>query len=305
MKLNILKKASVDRRIRWVEEIRKLSGNFGDDTSRLDAELVAEIKSEGLPALIDHLRLCGAIPESYGHDSSEEKLYSKYTDTLLAMAFRNTGLTSIVLKERADAADVECVGKNFSFVADAKAFRLSRTAKNQKDFKVGAMHGWKRGKPHAMVVCPIYQLPARASQIYHQAASQNVCIFTYSHLCLLLAFGNLEGPERTQKLLHEIFKTVEASNPSKDATSYWLPLNRMMLGFSKQISGLWQIEKEASAESINVAKEEALTYLAAERKRIALMTREEAIQELIREQNIDNKIAKINSVIDNGIMTFT
>jgi len=81
-------------------------------------------------------------------------------------------------------------------------------------------------------------------------------------------------------------------------------VNKTILGFSKQISNLWLAEKEASAESIIVAKEEALTYLAAERERIAKMTRDEAIQELIREQNIDNKISKINSVIDNGIMTF-
>jgi hypothetical protein len=43
-----------------------------------------------------------------------------------------------------------------SAIADAKAFRLSRTAKNQKDFKIQAMDSWKRGKPFAMVVCPIY-----------------------------------------------------------------------------------------------------------------------------------------------------
>jgi len=305
LKLNILKKAAVDRRLHWVEEIRKLSGHFAEDTSRLDAEIEAEIHSQGLPALIDHLRLCGAIPESYGHDSSEEKLYSKYTDKLLQLAFDRIGFDSLVIKERADSADVECVAKDYSFVADAKAFRLSRTAKNQKDFKVGAMHGWKRGKAHAMVVCPIYQLPAKASQIYQQAASQNVCIFTYSHLSLLLAFSKLDGPEKTQKLLHELFRTVEALNPSKHATNYWIPLNRMMLGFSKQISGLWQIEKQVSADSIEVAKEEALIFLSAERERIARMSREEAIKELIRKQKIDNKIAQIESVVDNEIMNLT
>ena len=59
------------------------------------------------------------------------------------------GFTSIVLKERANVADVECVCNDYSFVADAKAFRLSRTAKNQKDFKVQAMDNWKYGKPFA------------------------------------------------------------------------------------------------------------------------------------------------------------
>jgi len=47
---------------------------------KLEKELEAEIKKNGVPSLIDHLRLCGNIPESYGHDTSEEKLYSKYTE---------------------------------------------------------------------------------------------------------------------------------------------------------------------------------------------------------------------------------
>lgn len=140
----------------WIEKIRKLSGHFGNDIDKLEKELCAEIETHGISSLIDHLRLCGNIPESYGHDTSEEKLYSKYTDCLLSLAFNALGLKSLVLKERADAADVEVFANDYSFVADAKAFRLSRTAKNQKDFKVQAMNGWKRGKVHAMVVCPIY-----------------------------------------------------------------------------------------------------------------------------------------------------
>src|ERR1039458_10300724 len=130
---------AIARRRHWVSEIVQISGTFGDDSARVERELEEEVAVKGTPALLDHLRLCGAIPESYGHDTSEEKLYSKYTDILLAIAFRHLGLTSLVLTERADAADVEVVSPSFSFVADAKAFRLSRTAKNQKDFKIQAM----------------------------------------------------------------------------------------------------------------------------------------------------------------------
>lgn len=96
---------------------------------------------------MDHLRLCGNIPEYYGHNTSKEKLYSKYTDTVLSLAYRSIGIRSHVLKERANVADVEAYAKNYSFVADAKSFRLSRTAKNQKDFKIEALHRWKYGKP--------------------------------------------------------------------------------------------------------------------------------------------------------------
>jgi type II restriction enzyme len=128
----IISAKAIKTRQYWIEEIRKLSLNFGNNIDKLEKELEAEIKKNGVPSLIDHLRLCGNIPESYGHDTSEEKLYSKYTDCLLSLAYTAIGLKSLVLKERADAADVEAFAKDYSFVADAKAFRLSRTAKKSK-----------------------------------------------------------------------------------------------------------------------------------------------------------------------------
>jgi HindIII restriction endonuclease len=287
----------------WVEEIRKLSGHFGNDTEKLEKELEVEINKNGVSLLIDHLRLCGNIPESYGHDTSEEKLYSKYTDCLLSFAYTALGLKSLVLKERADAADVEAFAKDYSFAADAKAFRLSRTAKNQKDFKVQAMHGWKRGKPYAMVVCPIYQLPTSSSQIYQQATTQNVCVFTYSHLALLLSYSEVEGQAKAQQLLKKIFETVQALNPSKNATDYWLAINKTMLAFSKKIQPLWDIEKGVATESIAIAKDEALTFLAQEREKIMRMSHQEALKELIKVHKIESKIKTINAISDNGLFT--
>lgn len=243
-----MKKIIADKAIKnrqyWIEEIRKLSGNFGDVSDKLEKELEAEIKKNGISSLIDHLRLCGNIPESYGHDTSEEKLYSKYTDCLLSLAYSSLGLRSLVLKERADAADVEAFANDYSFVADAKAFRLSRTAKNQKDFKVQAMHGWKRGKPYAMVVCPIYQLPTSSSQIYQQATTQNVCIFTYSHLALLLSYSQVDGKVKAQQLLKKIFETIKALNPSKNATDYWLTVNKTILSFLRKFNHYGILKKE-------------------------------------------------------------
>lgn len=297
----IISDKAIKTRQYWIEEIRKLSGNFGNDTDKLEKELESEIKKNGVSLLIDHLRLCGNIPESYGHDTSEEKLYSKYTDCLLSLAYSALGLKSLVLKERADAADVEAFAKDYSFVADAKAFRLSRTAKNQKDFKVQAMHGWKRGKPYAMVVCPIYQLPTSSSQIYQQATTQNVCIFTYSHIALLLAYSEKEGKEKAQQLLEKIFETVKALNPSKNAIDYWLAINKTFLSFSKAVEPLWSIEKGAATESIAISKEEALTFLAQEREKIMRMSHKEALKELIKVYKIESRIKTIISISDNGL----
>ncbi len=299
---NIVTAEAIITRNYWIEEIRKISGNFTNDYERLSKELTDEVENNVL-FLIDHLRLCGNIPESYKHDSSEEKLYSKYTDCLLALFFKAIGLKSIVLTERADAADVEVFAKNYSFVADAKAFRLSRTAKNQKDFKVQAMHGWKHGKPNAMIVCPIYQLPRASSQIYANATISDVCIITYSHLSLLLAYSLIDGNKKAQELLKNTFKTVPLLPVTKNATDYWMGINKTFLGFSHHIEKLWQNEKQASFEAIEIAKLGDLEYLANSREKILRMSHEEALNELIKVHNIDNKIRIINSVKDNGLFS--
>lgn len=293
---------TIARRARWLDEIVQISGHFGNDSTRIEQELKQEILTDGTVSIVDHLRLAGAIPEHYGHDSSEEKLYSKYTDALLSAAFTHLGLNSIVLVERADAADVEAANSDYAFVADAKAFRLSRTAKNQKDFKIEAMHGWKRGKPYAIVVCPIYQLPNRSSQIYQQAIARNVCIFTYSHLAVLSRLVDVTNRETAMDVLHSIFRCTEALNPNKDAIPYWHQVNRCMLDAHPSIPNLWQDEKIANMESIKAAKDEALTALAIERQHILQMTHDEAIRTLIRHRNIDGRTKIISAVSDSGIL---
>jgi type II restriction enzyme len=303
----VISSTAAPRRAKWIDEIITISGNFGQDNSRIEEALNDEIKKDGSIALLDHLHLCGAIPEYYGHDSSEEKLYSKYTDALLAASFRYLGLTSCVLAERADAADVEAVTEtqSYSLVGDAKVFRLSRTAKNQKDFKIEAMHGWKRDNSHAMVICPIYQLPTRSSQIFQQAISRNVCIFTYSHLAVLVRFVDKVGKKQAEDLLFEILKCTEALNPTKEALTYWQCLNRTILHAHNEINALWGIEKLANLEAISLAKAEALMCLSQERKKIMLMSREEAIKRLIKDRNIEGKTQAINNVKDNNIFTFS
>ena len=293
----------MDRRVYWIDEIVKLSGHFGSDSTRVEVELSNEINANGLASLLDHLRLCSAIPESYGHDSSEEKLYSKYTDALISTAYTFIGLKSAVLTERADAADVEVVGHDYSFVADAKVFRLSRTAKNQKDFKIQAMDSWKRGKNYAMVVCPLYQLPTRSSQIYEQAAVRNVCIFSYSHLAVLTQLAEQAGTERAIALLHNVFRTVEALHPSKDANAYWSAVNKTILKFDNGVAELWKKEKLATLEGIEISKGIALDYWASEREAIMRLSHDEAISQLIEMRKVDSRVTQIKYVSDNNIMS--
>lgn len=280
MNLEIITKDQIDSRNYWIDEISRLSGDFGVDAEKIEEEIGQEIKDNNIDTLLGHLRLCGVIPERYGHDTSEEKLYSKYTDVVIHEAYLSIGFNSVVLKERVDVADVECVSNDYSFVADAKAFRLSRTAKNQKDFKIQAMDGWKHGKPYAMVVCPVYQLPSRTSQIYQQAEARSVCIGTYTHLAVFSRYAEIRSKNKAMELVHEVFKTVEAMNPSKDANTYWQTVNRKILDFDRKISNIWKDEKRASLESIFISRTEALAFLASERERIMKLSKAEAIKEV-------------------------
>jgi len=302
----IIGNTAISRRKLWVERILSDSGSFVPDMHILSNDLRKEIKND-THSLIDHLRLCGHIPESYAHDSSQEKRYAKYTDILLSLAFEKLGFNSQVIDQRGDAADVEVFGKIeekiLNFVADAKAFRLSRSAKNQKDFKIQALANWKNGKPYAMLVAPIYQLPARTSQIYSQAISGHVLIFTYSHLVLLLRYASKTSKKKARYLLGEIFQTLSSLNPSKNAVDYWLSINKTMLHpYSREMLKLWEEEKIAAMEAVEIAKKEALAYLSKERERIINLDKDEAIKELLQMTKIEKKMNIISKIKYNKLL---
>lgn len=104
--------------------------------------------------------------------------------------------------------------------------------------------------------------------------------------------------------MYELFKTVEAMNPSKDAVSYWQGINRTFLNFDEIISDIWRNEKRAASEAILISKEEAMAFLAAERERIMKLSREEAIQEVLKWRKLENKMRTVKSVADNDILGF-
>jgi len=289
------------RREYWVSELARLSGTFGDDATRMIAELRAEIARDGVVALLDHLRSCGAMPERYSYDSSEEKLYSKYTDAVVSESLTALGIQSAVVTARGDVADVQARGGGFSLVADAKAFRLSRTAKNQKDFKIQAMDGWRNGLDFALVVCPIYQLPATTSQIYLQAIARNVCILSYSHLAALVELGARRGERAATSGLGRILRSVSLLHPSKSAGGYWLGINGALVGTLRRDGDLWTAEKTASLDAFHSARDEALAWLRLERDRILGLSHGEALAELVRALGIESRLAQVGRAV-HGIL---
>ncbi len=165
------------------------------DVSFEQASLLIEQCVNNDDDFLETLKQIGTIPEFIEHDSTAEKLFSKASDAVLARAFRELGLRATVLKERGDSADVqaESIIHGYTLVADAKAFRMSRTAKNQKDFKVVALSGWRKDADYAVLCCPYFQYPTKTSQIYAQALTHNVCLFSWEHLIFLIENGIKES----------------------------------------------------------------------------------------------------------------
>lgn len=159
---------------------------FVEATERLIAYVGAITRTELSGMLLD----IGAIPQNIKPSSSEEKLYSKATDIVLARCFAELGLNATVLEARGNSADVEATSMfhGYSLVADSKAMRLSRTAKNQKDFKVGALgDNWiGTDSTYAVLCCPLYQYPVSKSQIYEQALNNKTCFFSWEYIKFLI-----------------------------------------------------------------------------------------------------------------------
>jgi type II restriction enzyme len=75
-----------------------------------------------------------------------------------------------------------------------------------------------------------------------------------------------------------------------------------MLRFSPIVQPLWQREKQASLEALNVGKQDALAFLASARQRMVKMSREEAVRELLKVSKVESKVRTINAVSISKIM---
>ena len=271
--------------------------SFPDATQRLQ-EMIFALDRANIIQLVSQI---GAIPEDIGHDSTEEKLYAKVSDILLAKSLIEMNLEATVLTQRADCADVVAQSHyhRYSLVGDAKAFRLSRTARNAKDYKVNSMAIWKGDSEYAVLVCPYFQYPKSNSQIYKEALSGNIALFSWEYLYILLKEGIRESSSINLSALWNqsgiISKTTTVSN-SKSCF-----LNQQ----NQNISKILKITPEKFYEYFNSVKElivergnTEIQYYEQEIERVKQLNREEAIAELLRNLKLESKIATIRGFID-------
>ncbi len=256
---------------------------------------------DNAPDFLDILTQIGTIPESLEHDSTAEKLFSKISDAVLARAFREIGLKSAVLKERGDSADVlaESPIHGYTLVADAKAFRMSRTAKNQKDFKVVALSGWRKDYDFAVLCSPYFQYPSSSSQIYAQALEHNVCLLSWEHLIYLI----LNGIKETEHLSFADVWNYGAELASQTVIAQkkkcFIPqLNQKILSCVGEREETLRQVLATQIRSIGTRAISEKQYWNEEIATIQRFTRERAIEELIKAKKIREKIAQIDIYVE-------
>jgi len=280
---------SIMKRSEPISRVIELSGNsslsFPDKANQLEAAL----SDCSVEDILEHLDYAGVIPECFEHDSTEEKLYAKFCDALLARALTELGLRAEMIAERSGAADVRANAHAYQLVGDAKAFRLSRTAKNQKDFKVGALNEWRQGADYACLVAPLYQYPITNSQIYSQAIQYNVTLLSYTHMVFML-----RSQQVNQHSLVELWQVGQnlrtGQGISQRASSYWSAILGVVLKITGKLGADWENAVEAAKVPLREQAREQIRYWEEEKKRLQALDQKSAVKQLIKALKIDTKI---------------
>lgn len=263
-------------------------------------ELTAYINQTDKESFLNILKEIGTIPESIPHDSTAEKLFAKVSDAVLSRAFSELGLKSSVMIERADAADVlaESYIYGYTLVADAKAFRLSRTAKNQKDFKVTALSTWRQDNDYAVLCSPLYHYPTRTSQIYKQALTENVCLLAWEHIIFMIENDIKESTTLNLSMIWN-FSSIQAEKTSvKDMKKCFI--ESFNSSFANTLNYSVSTIESTIREHIKVIEERSIVekqYWFQEIDTIKNYTKEIAIEELIKARKINEKITQIDKFV--------
>ncbi|MBM4464194.1 MAG: HindIII family type II restriction endonuclease [Chloroflexi bacterium] len=273
-----------------IVKVCEVGGTFPQKVDRLYTEL-SPWNASGIGS-----RLCsaGVIPEMFGHDSSEEKLYAKYCDILVAESFKAIGFRSVVNTTRSDVADLYIDGFGYSAVCDVKAFRLSRTALNPKDYKIEAVDKWRRNQEaeYAFLVAPHPQFPKDISRLYDEAVRYNVTLLSFAHIEFLLSMA---VSTRRPLDLQPLWRLVqEIEDPSEiRGLSYWRTVDRVIVRVSGgQEEGLTQ-SKEKYEEEFRKQAQLQIAFWEARLAEIRSMPRDQLVKSLIVAEGIEGKIKVI------------
>jgi hypothetical protein len=279
-----------------IDEIFKLSAE-GGTLPELMKKLIRFLGAIDKENLKYYLAISGIIPEKIKHDSSEEKLYSKYIEYLGYLFFKISGFKAEVIDTRSEKADVMAEKDGYKIVTDTKAVRLSRTALNVKDYKIDSLGStWriKENADYATLFNPYGFFLKSNSQLYAKAIEYNVTMISYTHLIFILSIPDIE--KKDLKPLWEVGKSLQHLSPSdrKSAKTYWEKLDSevLSLGLNKE---KWKECRKKAADQMTAIIEEEVANIERQEQEIINMDVEVLRKKLIKSKKYD----KIKASIEN------
>ena len=173
---------------------------------------------------------------------------------------------------------------------------MSRTAKNQKDFKVSALDTWRKENNYAVLVSPLMQYPTNKSQIYEQAIKRNVTLISYTHLHFLLDFHK----KQSLQSLWETGKRLSLLDESEHEKFqvYWNEIDKTVCKIVGQSEEKLKEYKLLEIEKTKQIGNEGITFWQNKIAEFNQLSREDAIKLLIKSEKIEAKIKTIEKAIN-------
>jgi HindIII restriction endonuclease len=193
---------------------------------------IKDLNDKDLAILLIH---SGFIPDQYINDSSEETLYSKLVEALVAEWGQRVGHVTSLPTAKASVEDVTFVHEDAVIVSDIKSYRLGRSQKapNVKDvIKAEDYNKWLGKRTEAVKCGGLVIFGSRfdfsgQSDVYLYASNatlqRRILILFFEHLAFLL----LNKANLSKRNIFDILDQYPAFFPKADKSraAYWKTIN--------------------------------------------------------------------------------
>lgn len=189
----------------------------------------------------------GYIPDLYSNDSSEETLYTKLIEVLVAEWADRMGFTAEIIKQKASMEDIKIYINGSVIVCDAKSFRLGRSqqAPNAKDFlKLEDIRKWMdryEDSIGGLVTYPCTHEWKTSSDIYQYCSTKDAPTIMLPYKYLAFLFDKRESFDTKSILELWNYNTIFPDKVPKNAIGgnkalYWKAMNAAILRITKSSS---------------------------------------------------------------------
>jgi len=215
------------------------------DSEKIAEEFMKRLRGEfDDKEFADLLIVSGFIPDLYDNDSSEETLFSKMIEALVAEWARRMGFKSSLIRQKSSYEDVLITIDCSSIVCDAKSFRLGRSQKapNVKDFlKPEDMRNWMTKYTNAiggLVTYPCTHEWKKTSDVFVHCSDKDtpVVILPYKYLAFTLEYKERYSTDSLIGLwdYSSIFPNKLPKNcKGGNVAAYWETMNKAITDITK------------------------------------------------------------------------